>query len=130
MRRLLPILLTLLVAVSAAAKDAAQLQLALRRLGVVGGALYVAAHPDDENTAMLSWLASERLLRTAYLSVTRGDGGQNLIGQETGPLLGLLRTQAILAARRIDGAQQMFTRAIDFGDHAIDSRHLHGVNPI
>jgi LmbE family N-acetylglucosaminyl deacetylase len=115
MRRLLPLLLALTLAFSAAAKDAAQLRLALRRLGVVGGALYVAAHPDDENTAMLSWLASERLLRTAYLSVTRGDGGQNLIGDETGALLGVIRTHELLQARRIDGAEQMFTRAIDFG---------------
>jgi LmbE family N-acetylglucosaminyl deacetylase len=115
MRRLLTLVLSLTLATQVVAGDAAELQLALRRLGVVGGALYVAAHPDDENTAMLSWLASERLVRTGYLSVTRGDGGQNLIGQETGPLLGLIRTQELLAARRIDGAQQMFTRAVDFG---------------
>jgi LmbE family N-acetylglucosaminyl deacetylase len=115
MRRTFCLLFTLFLATVAAAKDAAQLQLDLRRLGVVGGALYVAAHPDDENTAMLAWLANERLMRTAYLSVTRGDGGQNLIGQETGPLLGIIRTQELLQARRIDGAEQMFTRAIDFG---------------
>jgi len=115
MRRPLVLLFTLLTAFSAAAKDAAELRLALRRLGVVGGALYVAAHPDDENTAMLAWLANERLLRTAYLSVTRGDGGQNLIGEETGALLGVIRTHELLQARRIDGAEQMFTRAIDFG---------------
>lgn len=115
MRRTLLLALTLLVSAAVFAKDASQLELSLRRLGVVGGALYVAAHPDDENTAMLSWLASERLVRTAYLSVTRGDGGQNLIGDETGPLLGVIRTQELLAARRIDDAQQMFTRAIDFG---------------
>lgn len=115
MRRTLLIALTLLVAASATAKDAAQLELALRRLGHVGGALYVAAHPDDENTAMLSYLVSDRMLRTAYLSVTRGDGGQNLIGTEAGPLLGVIRTHELLQARRIDGAEQMFTRAIDFG---------------
>ncbi len=115
MRRILIALLTLVLATSALARDAAELQLALRKLTVVGGALYVAAHPDDENTAMLAWLANDRLVRTAYLSVTRGDGGQNLIGEETGPLLGLIRTQELLAARRIDGAEQMFTRAIDFG---------------
>lgn len=97
------------------ARDAAQLQLALRKLNVVGGALYVAAHPDDENTALLAYFSNERLLRTAYLSATRGDGGQNLIGDEKGPLLGLIRTQELLAARRIDGAEQMFTRAVDFG---------------
>ncbi|HYP54250.1 MAG TPA: PIG-L family deacetylase, partial [Pyrinomonadaceae bacterium] len=70
---------------------------------------------DDENTAMLAYLSSERLARTAYLSVTRGDGGQNLIGAEQGELLGVLRTQELLAARRIDGAEQFFTRAVDFG---------------
>ena len=115
MRRSLLALLVLFSTTAALAKDAAQLELALRRLTRVGGALYVAAHPDDENTAMLSWLASERLVRTAYLSVTRGDGGQNLIGNEAGPLLGVIRTHELLQARRIDGAEQFFTRAIDFG---------------
>ncbi|MGZ8709273.1 MAG: PIG-L family deacetylase [Thermoanaerobaculia bacterium] len=115
MRRTLLFVLTLSIATSAAARDAAELELALRRLTHTGGALYVAAHPDDENTAMLSYLASERLLRTAYLSVTRGDGGQNLIGNEAGPLLGIIRTHELLQARRIDGAEQFFTRAIDFG---------------
>jgi LmbE family N-acetylglucosaminyl deacetylase len=115
MRRTLTLLITIVVATSALARDAAELRLALRRLGVTGGALYVAAHPDDENTAMLSWFASERLVRAAYLSVTRGDGGQNLIGEETGALLGVIRTHELLQARKIDGAEQMFTRAIDFG---------------
>jgi len=115
MRRIFIALLTLVLATSVFARDAAELQLALRKLTVTGGALYVAAHPDDENTAMLAWLANDRLVRTAYLSVTRGDGGQNLIGEETGAFMGLLRTQELLAARRIDGAEQMFTRAIDFG---------------
>lgn len=87
----------------------------IRRLGVVGSVLYVAAHPDDENTRFLAWLAGERGLRAGYLSMTRGDGGQNLIGTEQDELLGLIRTQELLAARRIDGAEQMFTRARDFG---------------
>ncbi len=87
----------------------------LRKLGVVGSVLYVAAHPDDENTALLAYLANGARLRTAYLSVTRGDGGQNLIGSEQGPALGLIRTQELLAARRLDGAEQFFTRARDFG---------------
>jgi LmbE family N-acetylglucosaminyl deacetylase len=104
-----------LLAASAQPMDAAQLQLALRKLTVVGSAMYVAAHPDDENTAMLAWLSNERLYRTGYLSMTRGDGGQNLIGDEKGELLGVIRTQELLAARRIDRAEQMFTRAIDFG---------------
>ena len=95
--------------------DAARLQLALRRLGVVGRVLYVAAHPDDENTNLLAYLQNVALVRTAYLSMTRGDGGQNLVGAEQGPELGLIRTQELLAARRIDGAEQFFTRARDFG---------------
>ena len=115
MRRLFLLVAALIAALPAAARTAAELQLAIRKLNVIGGALYVAAHPDDENTAFLAWSANDRLYRTAYLSVTRGDGGQNLIGDETGPLLGVIRTQELLAARRIDRAEQMFTRAIDFG---------------
>ncbi len=87
----------------------------IRKTQVVGSVLYIAAHPDDENTAMLSWLNHERKVRTGYLSMTRGDGGQNLIGAEQGEPLGLIRTQELLAARRIDGAEQFFTRAFDFG---------------
>lgn len=87
----------------------------LGKLNVVGSVLYVAAHPDDENTRLLAYLASERKLRTGYLSLTRGDGGQNLIGKEQGELLGLIRTNELLAARRTDGAEQLFTRANDFG---------------
>lgn len=113
-----PLLLASLASVSAqapAVMDAAETQLALKRLNVVGSALYVGAHPDDENTALLAYLANERGVRAAYLSVTRGDGGQNLIGTEQGAALGVVRTQELLAARRIDGAEQFFTRAIDFG---------------
>ncbi|HVZ73827.1 MAG TPA: PIG-L family deacetylase [Polyangia bacterium] len=95
--------------------DAARVQLGLKRLGVVGRVLYVAAHPDDENTALLAYLQNDVLVRAKYLSLTRGDGGQNLIGSEQGPELGLIRTQELLAARRIDGAEQAFTRARDFG---------------
>ncbi len=87
----------------------------IERLSRVGNVLYVAAHPDDENTRLLAYLANEKLLRAAYLSVTRGEGGQNLIGSEQGFPLGLIRTQELLAARRIDGAEQFFTRARDFG---------------
>ena len=87
----------------------------LQKLEVFGTVLYIAAHPDDENTRLLSYLENERKLRTAYLSLTRGDGGQNLIGDEQGIELGLIRTQELLAARRIDGAEQYFTRAYDFG---------------
>jgi len=95
--------------------NAAELLRDIERLSVVGSVLYVAAHPDDENTRLLAYLANEKMLRAAYLSITRGEGGQNLIGPEQGPLLGLIRTQELLAARRIDGAEQFFTRARDFG---------------
>lgn len=95
--------------------DAAEIRQALDKLEVVGSAMYIAAHPDDENTAMLSWLSSGRDVRTAYLALTRGDGGQNLIGDEIGPALGVIRTRELLAARSIDGAEQFFTRAVDFG---------------
>lgn len=88
---------------------------ALRELNTLGSALYIAAHPDDENTRMIAYLENGRHIRTAYLSMTRGDGGQNLIGTEKGPLLGIIRTQELLAARRIDGGEQFFTRANDFG---------------
>ena len=91
--------------------DAGQTRIALEKLRVVGSVLYVAAHPDDENTAMLAWFARERKVRTAYLSMTRGDGGQNLIGNELGAELGVIRTQELLAARHVDGAEQFFTRA-------------------
>ncbi|SDG44311.1 N-acetylglucosaminyl deacetylase, LmbE family [Pedobacter terrae] len=77
--------------------------------------LYLAAHPDDENTGLLSWLINDQHVETAYLSLTRGDGGQNLLGTEQGAALGLIRTHELLEARRLDGAQQFFTRAIDFG---------------
>ncbi|MEO6837844.1 MAG: PIG-L family deacetylase [Ginsengibacter sp.] len=87
----------------------------IKKLDVLGSVLYVAAHPDDENTRLLAFLADGKLYRTGYLSMTRGDGGQNLIGDEQGVELGLIRTQELLAARRIDGAEQFFTRAFDFG---------------
>jgi LmbE family N-acetylglucosaminyl deacetylase len=94
---------------------AAEIELALRKLNVLGSVLLIAAHPDDENTALLAYYARGKSLRTGYLSLTRGEGGQNLIGPEQGDLLGVIRTQELLAARRIDGAEQFFTRAIDFG---------------
>lgn len=77
--------------------------------------LYVAAHPDDENTRLLAWLANDQHIRTAYLALTRGDGGQNILGSEQGAALGLIRTHELLEARKLDGAEQFFTRAIDFG---------------
>lgn len=93
----------------------ADILLGLQKLKVMGSVLYVAAHPDDENTRLLAFLSKEKKYRTGYLSLTRGDGGQNLIGEEQGISLGLIRTQELLAARRIDGAEQFFTRAFDFG---------------
>ena len=93
----------------------AELLLQLKKMNVLGSVLYIAAHPDDENTRLLAYLANEKLYRTGYLSLTRGDGGQNLIGDEQGVDLGLIRTQELLAARRIDGAEQFFSRAFDFG---------------
>jgi LmbE family N-acetylglucosaminyl deacetylase len=96
-------------------RSSSELLLAIKKLNTVGSVLYIAAHPDDENTRLLSYLATQRMVRTGYLSVTRGDGGQNLIGTEQGPMLGLIRTQELLAARRVDGAEQFFTRANDFG---------------
>jgi len=95
--------------------SSADILLGLKKLEVLGSVLYVGAHPDDENTRLLAWLAKEKLYRTGYLSLTRGDGGQNLIGNEQGVDLGLIRTQELLAARRIDGAEQFFSRAYDFG---------------
>lgn len=87
----------------------------LEKLKVLGSVLYVAAHPDDENTRLISYYANQVKARTAYLSLTRGDGGQNLIGPEIKELLGLMRTEELMAARRIDGGEQMFSRANDFG---------------
>ena len=93
----------------------ADIYLGLEKLNVLGSVLYVAAHPDDENTRLLTYFSKDRLYRTGYLSLTRGDGGQNLIGDEQGVELGLIRTQELLSARRIDGAEQFFSRAFDFG---------------
>jgi LmbE family N-acetylglucosaminyl deacetylase len=87
----------------------------LHKLNQLGSVLMIAAHPDDERTGVLAYFARGRYMRTAYLSLTRGEGGQNLIGPEQGPALGIIRTQELLAARKIDGAEQFFTRAIDFG---------------
>jgi len=95
--------------------NAAEIQLALQKLNVLGRVLYVAAHPDDENTNLMALWANGALYDTAYLSVTRGDGGQNLLGPELGERLGFIRTHELLAARKVDHAHQFFTRAVDFG---------------
>ena len=96
-------------------RTSAQLGEDLQKLRVLGSVLHVAAHPDDESTHMLTWFAQQQHWETSYFACTRGDGGQNLIGDEQGVPLGLIRTQELLAARRIDGANQYFSRAFDFG---------------
>src|SRR4030095_1754097 len=95
--------------------DAGEIQLALQKLNVLGRVLYIAAHPDDENTNLMAFWSNGSLYEAAYLSITRGDGGQNLIGPELGERLGVIRTEELLDARRIDHAKQFFSRAIDFG---------------
>ncbi len=120
MKQLLPAILSLFFATNVLAQtprsySSADILQQIKKLEVFGSVLYIAAHPDDENTRLLAYLANERKFRTGYLSLTRGDGGQNLIGDEQGIDLGLIRTQELLAARRIDGAEQFFTRAYDFG---------------
>ncbi len=95
--------------------NSAEILQGLKKLNVTGSVLYIAAHPDDENTRLLAYLSKEKMYKTGYLALTRGDGGQNLIGNEQSEDLGLIRTQELLAARRNDGALQFFTRANDFG---------------
>lgn len=95
--------------------SASQIYESIQKLNFLGSVLYVAAHPDDENTRLISYMSNHVKARTAYLSLTRGDGGQNLIGPELRELLGVIRTQELLAARGIDGGEQLFTRANDFG---------------
>ncbi|HMF81364.1 MAG TPA: PIG-L family deacetylase, partial [Candidatus Acidoferrum sp.] len=97
------------------ATSGGEIQLALQKLNVLGRVLYIAAHPDDENTNLMAFWANGSLYETAYLSITRGDGGQNLIGPELRERLGVIRTEELLAARRLDHAQQFFSRAVDFG---------------
>jgi LmbE family N-acetylglucosaminyl deacetylase len=121
MKRTLPLIFALfsvsqfVQAQTSPPSDIAAIRQNLKKLDVLGSVLYIAAHPDDENTRLLAYLAQEKHYRTGYLSLTRGDGGQNLIGNEQSELLGLIRTQELLAARRIDGAEQFFSRANDFG---------------
>ena len=95
--------------------SASEIFQSIQKLNFLGTVLYVAAHPDDENTRLISYFSNNVKARTGYLSITRGDGGQNLIGTELQELLGVIRTQELLAARRIDGGEQFFTRAFDFG---------------
>src|SRR5213593_4102398 len=105
--------------------NASEIQLALQKLNVLGRVLYIAAHPDDENTNLMAFWANGSLYDSAYLSITRGDGGQNLLGPELGERLGVIRTEELLDARRIDHAKQFFTRAIDFGFSKTADETLH-----
>src|SRR5690625_537765 len=94
---------------------ASEIYESIKQLNFLGSVLYIAAHPDDENTALISYFANDVQARTAYISLTRGDGGQNLIGPELNELLGVIRTQELIQARNLDGGIQYFSRAVDFG---------------
>ncbi len=119
MRKITVVLFTILLGLNLHSQSnkysSSNIQLELNKLNFLGNALYLAAHPDDENTRLITWLDNEKLARTAYLSLTRGDGGQNLVGTEKGAAMGVLRTQELLEARKIDGGEQFFSRAVDFG---------------
>ncbi|UII26305.1 PIG-L family deacetylase [Fulvivirga maritima] len=120
MKRSILLSLTLLFITAAFAQkpdkpDAAEVLLKLKKLNFLGNVLYMAAHPDDENTRLIAYLSNETLANIGYLALTRGDGGQNLIGPEIREGLGIIRTQELLAARRVDGGKQFFSRANDFG---------------
>lgn len=118
MRNLFFSVLCLLICTSNAQQvqwNASRILLEIEKLNTTASVLYIAAHPDDENTRLITYLANEKRVRTGYLSLTRGDGGQNLVGEEQGAYLGVIRTQELLAARRLDGGEQFFTRAVDFG---------------
>lgn len=117
MKQLTLFLLSMILLVPSiiAQKNSIAIYTQLKQMEVLGSVLYIAAHPDDENNAFLPYLTKERHYRTAYLSLTRGDGGQNLIGKEQGVELGLIRTQELLAARQQDGAEQYFSTAYEFG---------------
>ncbi|MBV1887901.1 MAG: PIG-L family deacetylase [Urechidicola sp.] len=121
MKRILPILCAFIfLSTSSSAQSpqkptSSEIYEAIKKLNFLGSVLYIAAHPDDENTRLISYFANDVKARTAYLSLTRGDGGQNLIGPEIRELLGVIRTQELLAARSTDGGEQFFTRANDFG---------------
>lgn len=117
MKKTLPLLIAILFLANAlmAQKNSADIYAQIKKLGVMGSVLYIAAHPDDENNSFLPYLTKDRMYRTGYLSLTRGDGGQNLIGKEQGIELGLIRTQELLAARQQDEAEQYFSTAYEFG---------------
>ncbi|MBU3012151.1 PIG-L family deacetylase [Polaribacter vadi] len=119
-KKILSISVVLLISISVFAQkpqklNSNQIYEKIQKLNFLGTALYIAAHPDDENTRLIAYLANKVKARTGYLSLTRGDGGQNLIGPEIRELLGVIRTQELLAARNVDGGEQLFSRANDFG---------------
>lgn len=95
--------------------NSAEIYNQIQKLNFLGSVLYIAAHPDDENTRLISYLSNDVKARTGYMSLTRGDGGQNLIGPQLRELLGVIRTQELIEARKIDGGEQFFSRANDFG---------------
>lgn len=117
MKKAFLVLSALLLSVStfAQALSSTDIYLGLQRLQTVGNVMYIAAHPDDENTLLITYLAKEKKVRTAYYAMTRGDGGQNLVGPEQDEYVGLIRTHELLEARKIDGGEQYFSRAVDFG---------------
>ncbi|MFD2890522.1 PIG-L family deacetylase [Flavobacterium chuncheonense] len=119
LRKFIPFILLVLATVTVAQApkkpNATEIYSQIQKLNFLGKVLYVAAHPDDENTKLISYFSNHYHAQTAYLSLTRGDGGQNLIGPELREKLGAIRTQELLAARNVDGGQQFFTRANDFG---------------
>lgn len=104
--------------------NAAEIHAKIQKLNFLGSVLYLAAHPDDENTRLISYMANAHKARTGYLSLTRGDGGQNLIGPELRELLGVIRTQELIEARKVDGGEQFFSRANDFGYSKVPSETL------
>ena len=105
--------------------NSAEIYNQIQKLNFLGTVLYIAAHPDDENTRLISYMANDIHARTGYLSLTRGDGGQNLIGPQLRELLGVIRTQELLEARKIDGGEQFFSRANDFGYSKNPEETLH-----
>ena len=104
--------------------NAAEIHAKIAKLNFLGSVLYIAAHPDDENTRLISYMANAQKARTGYLSLTRGDGGQNLIGSELRELLGVIRTQELIEARKVDGGEQFFSRANDFGYSKVPTETL------
>ena len=124
-RALLTGALILLVPVARAAQEpgAVALDQRIRGLTVTARVLIIGAHPDDEDTRLITWLSRARSIETAYLSLTRGENGLNVAGYELGDGLGAVRTAEVLEARRMDGAQQFFTRAFDFGYSRTGRKH-------